>query len=158
MLRLRNGRKNVNFAVKCDNTPKSMEITYEEFLRRALDALSYVPNEQQSAVLGALAKFCLRPYYEAELYSSDRRCIGRSLGNRDSIPPLTNIIEDYATFEIGLLDPSGGRIISTLGIVAYLPLVCEIIAERARNCSRDYTVLQSLARRLNGGKRDFKLA
>lgn len=72
MLWLRNGRKNVNFAVKCDNTPKSMEITYEEFLRRALDALSYVPNEQQSAVLGALAKFCLRPYYEAELYSSDR--------------------------------------------------------------------------------------
>lgn len=48
-----------------------MEITHENFLMRALSVLGYVPNDQQSAVLGALAKFCLKPYYEDAMYSQD---------------------------------------------------------------------------------------
>lgn len=40
-------------------------MTYEEFLGRVLDALPYVANEQQGAVLGALARFCSPAHYDA---------------------------------------------------------------------------------------------
>ena len=40
-------------------------MTYEEFLGQVLDALPYVPNEQQAAVLGALARFCSPAHYDA---------------------------------------------------------------------------------------------
>lgn len=99
-----------------------MEITHRELLTRAINVLGYTPNTQQSAVLGALAKFCLEPYYDEPAFSVDRVFILNGYAGTGKTSLIGGVVKALQSFgiHVSLMAPTG-RAAKVFGAYAHTP-------------------------------------